>query len=69
MEHEAFTWFGALGLPEKIATAGLVAGLILAFAASVRRQLSATEAAITPEDGVTARNLAEVFVEAISGLA
>src|SRR2546426_69203 len=33
MEQEPFTWFGALGLPEKIATAGLVAGLLVAFVA------------------------------------
>jgi F-type H+-transporting ATPase subunit a len=68
MEH-AFTWFGALGLPEKIVTAGLVAGLIVVFAALVHRKLAATEAALVPEDGVTARNLAEMFVEGIRGLA
>ena len=69
MEDEPFTWFGALGLPEKIATAGLVAGLLVVFAARVRRKLGATEAALEPEDGVTVRNLAESLVEAISGLA
>jgi F-type H+-transporting ATPase subunit a len=69
MEHEPFTWVGALGLPEKIVTAGLVAALLVVFAASVRRRLAATETAIAPEDGVTRRNIAEVFVEAISGLA
>ncbi len=69
MEHESFTWFGALGLREKIATAGLVAGLLVVFAARVRRKLGATEAALEPEDGVTVRNLAESLVEAISGLA
>ena len=69
MEDEPFTWFGALGLPEKIATAGLVAGLLVLFAARVRRKLGATEAALEPEDGVTVRNLAESLVEAISGLA
>ena len=69
MEDERFTWFGALGLPEKIATAGLVAGLLVVFAARVRRKLGATEAALEPEDGVTVRNLAESLVEAISGLA
>jgi F-type H+-transporting ATPase subunit a len=69
MEHEAFTWFGAVGLPEKIATSGLVAGLLILFAASVHRRLAATEAAISPEDGVTSRNIAEAFVEFISGIA
>jgi len=69
MEQEPFTWFGALGLPEKIATAGLVAGLLVVFAALVSRKLGATDAALEPEDGITARNLAEGLVEAISGLA
>jgi F-type H+-transporting ATPase subunit a len=69
MEDEPFTWFGALGLPEKIATAGLVAGFLVVFAARVRRKLGATEAVLEPEDGVTVRNLAESLVEAISGLA
>ncbi len=69
MEQEPFTWVGALGLPEKIATAGLVAGLLVVFAALVRRKLGATDAALEPEDGITARNLAEGLVEAISGLA
>jgi F-type H+-transporting ATPase subunit a len=69
MEHESFTWFGLLPVPENLMTAGLVAGLLVVFALSVRRKLAATEAAIAPEDGVTARNVAEVFVEAIMGLA
>ena len=68
MEH-GFTWFGALGRPENLVTAGLVAALILVFAASVYRRLSATESAIAPEEGVTARNLAEVVTEAILGMA
>jgi F-type H+-transporting ATPase subunit a len=69
MEHEPFTWFGALGLPEKITTAGLVAALLVVFALSVRRRLASTEAAIDPDDGITPRNVAEAFVESISGLA
>ena len=69
MEQEPFNWVGALGLPEKIATAGLVAGLLVVFAALVSRKLGATDAALEPEDGITARNLAESLVEAISGLA
>ena len=69
MEQEPFTWIGALGLPEKIATAGLVAALLVGFALWVSQKLGATEAALDPEDGITTRNLAEVVVEAISGLA
>jgi F-type H+-transporting ATPase subunit a len=69
MEHESFTWMGALGLPEKIATAGLVAGLLIAFAAAVHRKLAATATAVTPDEGASGRNVAEAFVEAIAGLA
>jgi len=69
MEHEAFTWLGALGLPEKITTAGLVGCLLVAFAARVHGKLAATEGTLDPDDGVTARNAAEAFVEAIAGLA
>ena len=68
MEHEAFTWFGMIGVPEKIATAGLVAAILVAFAAAVRPKLAAA-GAVDPEDGVTSRNIAEVLAEAISGLA
>jgi F-type H+-transporting ATPase subunit a len=71
MEHEAFTWLGALwgSELEKISTAGFVALLLLVFALVVRRRLANTEAAIEPDDGVSARNIAEAFVEAMSGLA
>jgi F-type H+-transporting ATPase subunit a len=69
MHHESFTWLGALGLPEKIATAGLVAAMLIAFALAVHRKLASTAAAVIPEDGVTSRNIAEAFVEAMVGLA
>jgi F-type H+-transporting ATPase subunit a len=70
MEHEAFTWVGAaVGPLEKIATGGIVALLLVVFALRVRPKLALTDAAIEPEDGVTARNIAEAFVESISGLA
>ncbi len=41
----------------------------MAFALRVRGKLAATEQALDPDDGFTARNVAEAFVEAISGLA
>jgi F-type H+-transporting ATPase subunit a len=69
MDHAAFTWMGLLPGPESLLTAGLVATGLLVFAAVVHRRLANTEAAIVPEDGVTARNFAEMFVEGISGLA
>jgi F-type H+-transporting ATPase subunit a len=70
MEHHPFTWFGALSsYPEHVLTAGLVAALLIAFGATVSRKLTSSEAAVEPEDGVTARNVAEAFVEAMIGLA
>jgi F-type H+-transporting ATPase subunit a len=69
MEHHGFSWIGLLPGPESLLTSALVATLILIFAAVVHGRLTATEAAIEPEDGVTLRNIAEMFVESISGLA
>jgi len=69
MEHKPFTWFGMVRYPEPIVTAVFVALLLLAFAAVVRRKLVVTEDAVNPDDGVTARNAAEVFVEMIAGVA
>src|SRR5437867_11817098 len=72
MEHKAFSWFGAVGLPDTVATlatAGLVAASLAAFAAAAHRRLARTEACIEPEDGVTARNVAEVVTEFIDGVA
>jgi len=70
MEHAPFNWFQFL--PEENQSAGfaIVAALLLVvFALRVRGKLAATESALDPDDGVTARNVAEAFVEAISGLA
>jgi F-type H+-transporting ATPase subunit a len=69
MEHKPFTWLGLLPFPEPVLTAALVAVGLLAFSMVVRRKLVVTEAAIDPEDGVTARNFAEIFVESMTGLA
>lgn len=68
MEH-GFTWFGALGLPDVIATSVFVALLLVAFAFAVRSRFAAAGASVEPEDGVTIRNVAETFVEAMHGLA
>jgi len=70
MEHKPFTWFGALSsLPEHVLTASLVAGILVAFTALIAPRLAKTEEALEPEDGVTARSIAEAFVEAMVGLA
>jgi F-type H+-transporting ATPase subunit a len=72
MGHHAFTWLSAIPgvnrLPDNSSTAILVTLLLLAFAYSVRPKLADTNRSIEPEDGVTSRNFAEVFVEGISGL-
>jgi len=68
MEH-GFTWFGALGLPDVIATSVFVALLLVAFAFAVRSRFAAAGASVEPEDGVTIRNVAETFVEAMHQLA
>ena len=64
-----FTWFGALGLPDSIATSLFVATLLIVFAVSVRGRLASATAGVEPQEGVTLRNVAETFVEAIHGLA
>jgi F-type H+-transporting ATPase subunit a len=72
MEHEAFTWLGTFGLEgawQHLAAAGLVALLLVVFGMKVRGTLANIELAIPPEDGVTARNVAEAFTEAIIGIA
>ena len=72
MEHP-FTWFGTLGHLEgawqHVAAAGFVTLLLLAFGMAVRSRLADTEQAIVPEEGITVRNVAEAFVEAIIGVA
>jgi F-type H+-transporting ATPase subunit a len=68
MEHTPFTWFGLQPFPQTVMTSGLVAVLLVLFAASVHRRLAATDAAIDPGDGVNGRSIAEVFVEAMTSL-
>lgn len=72
MEHP-FTWFGTIGdlsgAWEHLGAGTLVTLGLLAFGLMVRSRLADTESAIVPEDGVTARNVAETFTEAMVGLA
>jgi F-type H+-transporting ATPase subunit a len=70
-EHAAFTWLSRMHLPiaENSLGAILISLVLLVFALRVRPKLAAVESAVDPEDGVTMRNVAEVFVEAIGGLA
>lgn len=69
MEHHPFTWFGSMGLPESAVTAVFVGALLVVFALLIRGKLAATEAALAPDDGITARNVGEAVVELVHGLA
>ena len=68
MEH-GYNWLHGLPLPEHISTAILVALLLVVFAMRVRPKLANVEGALEPDEGITARNVAEAVVEGISGLA
>jgi F-type H+-transporting ATPase subunit a len=68
MEH-GYTWFSVFGVYEPIATSVLASILLVLFALAVRRSVSDRAAAIEPEERFSVRNLGEVFVDAISGLA
>jgi F-type H+-transporting ATPase subunit a len=72
MEH-GFSWFGTLvglhGGWEHVGTALLVTALLLVFGSKVRASFADTDLAIMPDEGVSARSIGEVFVEAIMGIA
>ena len=74
MEHHPYTWLARSGhlsgAWEHLGASVLVALLLIVFAHSGSREPGRRpEAAIEPEDGLTARNVAECFVEAITGIA
>jgi F-type H+-transporting ATPase subunit a len=71
MEHPV-TWTGLLGIPhgdwEYFAIAMFVMGILLLLALRARGQLK-QDAAVVPDERLTARNVFELLVEAINGLA
>ncbi len=73
MEDHPFTWLhtigGLEGAWEHVAASGMVAAILVVFALIVRARLTSTEPAVTPEEGMTSRNVAEAFVEGILGIA
>lgn len=73
MEHHPFTWLGTIGhlqgAWEHLGASVFVTAILLVFGAKVRGRLANTDAALEPDDGATARNIAEAFVEAIIGIA
>jgi F-type H+-transporting ATPase subunit a len=70
-EH-GFTWMSIIPgldlLPDHTATAGLIAGGILATAYIARRQLADAADAALPDGTFTARNIVEIFVEGFTSL-
>jgi len=74
MAH-SFTWLSTLpfvrdhSVPENAMASILVTLLLIVFAFFLRPRLSNIDQAMQPEDGVTARNIGEQFVEMISGIA
>lgn len=73
MEHHPFTWLhtigGLEGAWEHIGASVIITLVLLAFAMIVRGGLANTESAVVPDEGMTARSLAEAFVEGIIGIA
>jgi F-type H+-transporting ATPase subunit a len=71
MEHPV-TWTGLLGIPhgdwEYFAIAMLVMGILLILGLRARSALK-QDAAVVPDEKLTARNVFELLVEAINGLA
>jgi F-type H+-transporting ATPase subunit a len=72
MEH-GFGWTEAIpglaAVPPHLATALLVMVALLVFALRVRAQLAGAPDATVPDAGISARNVAEVLTEMITGLA
>jgi F-type H+-transporting ATPase subunit a len=59
----------ALHIPWAVQASALAALLLVATGALVRRRLATPGGGVVPDDGVTLRNLLEVVVEGLSGLA
>lgn len=59
----------ALHVPWVVQAALLAAALLLAAGALVRRQLAASGGGVLPDQGITLRNVLEVVIESLAGLA
>jgi F-type H+-transporting ATPase subunit a len=73
MEHHPFTWVSAIPglhiLPGHIATSLLITGLLIFLAYRARRQMEAAPDPNIPDDSLSLRNMAELLVEGVSGMA
>jgi F-type H+-transporting ATPase subunit a len=73
MEHHPFAWVevipGLSALPGHAATSLLVVAVLILFAYLANRQSAAASDAAVPDDSLTLRNIAELLVEGVSGMA
>lgn len=73
MEHHPFTWVSVIPglniLPGHVATALIVLGLIVFFVLRANGQRAAAKDQAIPDDSLTLRNIAELLVEGVIGMA
>jgi F-type H+-transporting ATPase subunit a len=73
MEHHPFTWVSVIPglnlLPGHAATSLVVTGVLILFAYLANRQLAAASDAAIPDDSLTLRNIAELLVQGVRGMA
>ncbi len=73
MEHHSFTWVSAIPgvnlLPGHVSTALLVLAIIVFFVMRANSQRAAAQDSAIPDDSLTFRNIAELMVEGIIGMA
>lgn len=73
MDHHPFTWVSAIPglnfLPGHIATSLLVTGLLIFLAYRAKRQMDTVPDPNIPDDSLSLRNMAELLVEGVSGMA
>ena len=73
MEHHPFTWVSAIPglniLPGHIATSLLITVVLIFLAYRAKRQMEAAPDPNIPDDSLSLRNMAELLVEGVSGMA
>jgi len=73
MEHHPFTWVSVIPglnfLPDHAATSLVVTGVLILFAYLANRQLAAASDTAIPDDSLTLRNIAELLVQGVCGMA
>ena len=73
MEHHPFTWVSVIPglhiLPGHIATSLLITGVLIFLAYRAKRQMEAAPDPNIPDDSLSLRNMAELLVEGVSGMA